>query len=86
MFAFFVSINEKSGWFKKKVPDAGVTHRGSTDNKLGGGLITKYRFKSVVKIITFYLNANSFLKQVLKNFSYVIYLMTLTDKLLFFQS
>ena len=50
--------------FKKKVPDAGVTHRGSTDNKLGGGLITKYRFKSVVKIITFYLNANSFLKQV----------------------
>ena len=61
MFAFFVSINEKSGWFKKKVPDAGVTHRGSTDNKLGGGLITKYNFITTVKIISDYLNANSFL-------------------------
>lgn len=45
---------------KKKVPDAGVKHRGSTDNKLGGGLITKYRFNSVVKIISRNLNANSF--------------------------
>jgi len=45
----------------KKVPDAGVKHRGSTDNKLGGGLITKYILISIVKIIRCKLNANSFL-------------------------
>ncbi len=45
---------------KKKVPDAGVKHRGSTDNKLGGGLITKYILISVVKIIRCKLNPNSF--------------------------
>lgn len=46
---------------KKKVPDAGVKHRGSTDNKLGGGLITKYILISVVKIIRCKLKPNSFL-------------------------
>jgi len=34
----------------KKVPDVGVKHRGSTDNKLGGGLITKYNLISGIKI------------------------------------
>jgi hypothetical protein len=59
---FFIKIDSiiLMDWFKKKVPDAGVTHRGSTDNKLGGGLITKYHFKSGVKIITLNQNANSF--------------------------
>jgi hypothetical protein len=47
----FTIYHLKSDRFKKKVPDAGVTHRGSTDNKLGGGLITKYNFKSNAKII-----------------------------------
>ena len=50
--------------FKKKVPDVGVKHRGSTDNKLGGGLITKYNFITAVKIISHYLNANSFIRVV----------------------
>ena len=45
---------------KNKVPDVGVKHRGSTDNKLGGGLITKYILISVVKIRRCKLNANSF--------------------------
>lgn len=44
----------------KKVPDVGVKHRGSTDNKLGGGLITKYNLISDVKIVRCNLNANSF--------------------------
>lgn len=46
----------------KKVPDAGVKHRGSTDNKLGGGLITKYNFNSEVKIICKNLNAKNYSK------------------------
>jgi hypothetical protein len=44
----------------KKVPDVGVKHRGSTDNKLGGGLITKYILISCSKIISKLLNARSF--------------------------
>jgi hypothetical protein len=56
-------------WFKKKVPDVGVTHRGSTDNKLGGGLITKYNFKSGVKIISRNLNANNFV--IIKRFFFI---------------
>jgi len=52
----------------KKVPDAGVKHRGSTDNKLGGGLITKYILISVVKIIRCKLNANSFFDSETKYF------------------
>jgi len=44
----------------KKVPDVGENIGVSTDNKLGGGLITRYNFKSVVKIKRLILNANDF--------------------------
>jgi hypothetical protein len=46
--------------FKKKFPDVGVKHRGSTDNKLGGGLITKYILISTIKIIINLLNPSVF--------------------------
>jgi hypothetical protein len=53
-----------NGLHKKKVPDVGVKHRGSTDNKLGGGLITKYILISTVKIISNLLNPSVFLRKI----------------------
>ena len=45
----------------KKSPRCWGKHRGSTDNKLGGGLITKYNFKFWCKNNKLQiLNANSF--------------------------
>ena len=44
----------------KKVPDVGENIGVSTDNKLGGGLITRYNFKSVIKITSGKLNVNDF--------------------------
>ena len=44
----------------KKVPDVGENIGVSTDNKLGGGLITKHNFKAVIKIKRLRLNANGF--------------------------
>jgi len=55
----------------KKVPDVGVKHRGTTDNKLGGVLISEYISISCVKTISEILNARGFDSCLQKDF-YII--------------